>query len=265
MALTDFLTNISSTQIKALTTTTINKLDGAQVAALNTKGDQLSAAQVGAIDDGAIASLDFSVLTSKSIAGLTAVQIDALATGATLVGETKLNADNIGYLSAAAVGSFDEDQLDELSTEVDGEVLLNSLNSKQVQALATAELSATTLGALSDQQVSQLSTSQMAALNGTQLGDIGEDLDMLTSAQLKALSNNVLKDLDTTDLALLSNDALKGLESQDFMSLSDEKLDALFLLDAASTATPEEKAARIANVNAEWVTAAYLDQTSENP
>jgi trimeric autotransporter adhesin len=265
MALTDFLTNISSTQIKALTTTTINKLDGAQVAALNTKGDQLSAAQVGAVNTNAIASLDFGALATKSIGGLTALQIAALDPETALLGDTKINAETIGYLSAGAVSGLTGDQLDALSAEVDGEILLTSLNSKQVQALDVADLSATTLGALSDQQVSQLSTSQMAALNGTQLGDIGEDLDMLTSAQLKALSNNVLKDLDTTDLALLSNDALKGLESQDFMSLTDEKLDALFLLNAGSTATADEKAARIANVNAEWVTAAYLDQDSENP
>lgn len=257
MTLVSFLSNINTNQIKALKTETIAKFDDAAIGALNVNASALSAEQVKSIKDDSIDALDFTKLSAKSVSGLTAAHIDALTTG--IENADKITATVIANLSAEAVNSLDEAQLKALG---DSEAL-KSLTPKQVQFIATAVLTKDVLNVLDATQIGSLSTTQIKTLTGTVLKEVtAENLSKMTAAQVNALNDGVVKDLTNDQLAKLAVAALKGLEKQDFDSLKDAQLDALFLLDGSDAAASQS---RIAQVNADWVTAAYLDQTSETP
>ncbi|SFB10132.1 hypothetical protein SAMN03159496_01866 [Rhizobium sp. NFR07] len=262
MALDAFISNISATQVKSLSNTTIGQLVSEDaVTALGKHGASLSSGQVGALNQSVVNTFDFTYVSSKSAAGLTATQIDALTS------MTNLNSEVVKGLSAAAVGSLSTAQLTTLGTDADDTddvpALLASLSAKQVQSLDVTQLDAPVLLSLNADQVKGLSTTQMGQLTGAQLAGIDDDLGALTSTQLKALSNNTIASLGNDALASLDTAALKGLEADDFLALTDVQLDALFGLNTLTdTSSDEEVKAvqdRVQSVNAEWVTAAYLE------
>jgi hypothetical protein len=172
---------LSSTQLGALKTASVQALTTDQVVALTTA--QMSQLTTSLLN--ALTSAQVQAIETTDIAALTSTQLAGLATA------------SVQMLTTDQVVALTTTQASTLTTTV-----LNALTSAQVRALETQDLQA-----LTTKQISGLSSQQTAVLSTTQV-------ESWTSAQIAALSTSAWGQLDISGTPIildLNGDGVKTL------------------------------------------------------
>ena len=221
-----FVTSLTTTQIAALSTTSLNNLSTTDIASLaSTQVQALTTTQLNALGStnlGAFSTAQVAKLTTTQVAALTSTQLNLMQTSDVAA----LTTTQVSTLTSTQLNGLDSTHLGALST-----AQVAGLSSTQLNALST-----TNLGALTTTQVSGLSTTQAANLSSTQLNALQTSdiaalstaaVASLSSTQLNALTSTNLQALETTDIAALTSTQVGAMTTTQLSSLTMAQVDSL--------------------------------------
>jgi hypothetical protein len=202
-SLQDFIiSQLTSKQIAALTTTQIGAFGDSQIQSITEAGiAALTATQApgfGPAQMAALTSAQVGAFSKSGFAALSITQLRAIETG------------DLEALSTTQIGALTPKQLPGLSTEQLGTLSADQLRAFSVTALPgfttnqIASLETTDIAALTSKQIAALTTTQIGALSTEHIASLSTfQVSALTSPQIKSLSSAQIASLSTTQVSYL--------------------------------------------------------------
>jgi hypothetical protein len=212
------LSSFSTTQVQALTNATLNGLAASAYADLPTA--KLSTTETAALSASAINHFTASEVGSLSVMALGAAQLSGLSTTTlanfTVTEAQALSKTQVAGLTATNVNALASDLTHLSSVQIQAltTAALNGLAASSYSSLPATSLSNTQLAALTATALDALSTSALAAMSSTQA-------DALSAAQLDAINEGHLQALD---LKSLSTGQVSGLTATAVADMSATQL-----------------------------------------